>query len=198
MTNTFSRTFSILAAAAATLAMLPSSAAQAAPADQATPTTHLTLDIADCEGCEVAVASYLRDSETIWDSAKPKVVTDGSVTFKVPTDRTAGLSITVRAPWEGATGYVTNVALRYKGTQPGDKVGFTLARASTRASGCWAGTTADTATMKVVVRKVQVEGYGGKVAGTLAYAKVTQDWLRPLVRTWHGVVGTQDLMPCRG
>ena len=167
-----------------------------APVANAAPTTRLTLQIASCDGCRVGMASYLQGSMDVW-SAKPEKVADGKVSFAVPTDRTAGLSITVRAPWEGATGYVTDVALRYQGQQPGDKVGFTAARASTRASGCWAGTSDDTATMKVVVRKVQVDGYSGKVPGTLAFAKVTQDWLRPLVPTWRGVVGTQDVMPCK-
>jgi hypothetical protein len=154
------------------------------------------LKVPDCEGCVVGVASFVLGSTDDW-SAKPKKVQDGLVTFAVPTDRTDGLSITVRAPWEGATGYVTNVALRYKGKQPGDKVGFTAARAATRASGCWAGTDQSAATIKVKVRRVQVEGYDGKVPGTIAWAAVTQDWLRPLVDTWHGVVGTQDVMPCK-
>jgi hypothetical protein len=185
------KTISMLAAAALTLSALAAPAAA-----DAAPTTQLTLRIASCDGCEVGVASYLQGSMDVW-SAKPQKVTDGSVTFAVPTDKTAGLSITVRAPWEGATGYVTNVALRYQGQQPGDKVGFTAARAATKASGCWAGTTEDAVTIKVVARQVQVDGLGGKVSGTIAFAKVTQDWLRPLVPAWHGVVGTQDVMPCK-
>ena len=186
--------FSMLAAAALSL---PALSVLSAPAvAEAAPTTRLTLQVPDCDGCTIGVASYLQGSMDVW-SAESRKVKDGSVTFAVPTDRTAGLSITVRAPWEGATGYVTNVALRYQGQQPGDKVGFTAARASTRASGCWAGTTEDAVTIKVKVRRVQVEGYGGKVPGTLAWAPVTQDWLRPLVPAWHGVVGTQDVMPCK-
>jgi len=186
------KTLLMLAAAALSVSVL------SAPAlAEAAPTTELTLLVPDCDGCTIGVASYLQGSMDVW-SADPRKVEDGSVTFAVPTARTAGLSITVRAPWEGATGYVTNVALRYQGQQPGDKVGFTAARASTRASGCWAGTTEDAVTIKVKVRQVRVEGYGGKVAGTLAWAPVTQDWLRPLVPAWHGVVGTQDVMPCKG
>jgi hypothetical protein len=187
------KTISMLAAAAVTL----SASLTYAPATaDAAPTTQVTIRIASCDGCEVGVASYLQGSMDVW-SAKPRRVEDGAVSFRVPTDRTAGLSITVRAPWEGATGYVTNVALRYKGHQPGDKVGLTAARAATRASGCWAGTTEDASTIKVVARKVRVDGLGGKVPGTIAYAKVTQDWLRPLVPARHGVVGTQDVMPCK-
>jgi hypothetical protein len=189
------KTFSILAAAALTLSAL------VAPASAAVPTTQLTLKVPGCDGCIVDVASYLygtgSDAPLIWDGAKPKKVATGEVTFVVPTDRTPGLSITVRAPWEGPTGFVTNVVLRYKGEQTGDRVGFTAARAAKRATGCWAGTTQDAVTIKVVARKVKVAGYGTQVPGTIAYAKVTQDWLRPLVNTFHGVVGTQDLMPCK-
>ena len=180
---------------ACTIATAPTYAAPSSAADAAATTT-LTLKFPTCEGCTVGVASFVLGTDDAW-SAKAKKVKDGVVRFAVPTDRTDGLSITVRAPWEGATGYVTNVALRYKGQQPGDKVGFVAARASSKASGCWAGTTQDAATIRVKVRKVQVEGYGGKVPGSIAWATVTQDWLRPLVDTWHGVVGTQDVMPCR-
>ena len=192
------KTISLLAVA--TLTLSASLALTPATAD-ATPTTQLTLEMPGCDGCTVGVASYLygtgSDAPLIWDDAKPKKVVDGEVTFAVPTDRTEGLSITVRAPWEGATGYVTNVVLRYKGEQTGDRVGFKAARAAKRATSCWAGTTEDADTIKVVARKVTVAGYGTQVPGTIAYAKVTQDWLRPLVNTFHGVVGTQDLMPCK-
>ena len=139
------KTISMLAATALALSALAAPAAA-----DAAPMTQLTLKVPACDGCTVGVASYLQGSMDVW-SAKPKKVEGGTVTFAVPTAATAGLSITVRAPWEGATGYVTNVALRYKGQQPGDKVGFTAARASTRASGCWAGTTEDTAAIKVEV-----------------------------------------------
>jgi hypothetical protein len=185
--------------AAISLSAVAGAPAHAAPpiaADSAqVTTTLLTLKFPSCEGCEVGVASFVLGSTDDW-SAKPKVVKDGIVRFVVPKDRTDGLSITVRAPWEGATGYVTNVALRYKGQDTWDRVDFATARTAKRASACWAGTDQDAATMKVRVRKVQVEGYGGKVAGTIAWAAVTQDWLRPIVASPHGVVGTQDVMPC--
>lgn len=119
------------------------------------------------------------------------------MTFAVPTDRTLGLSMQVRTPWEGGTGFVTNVVLRYQGFQTGDRIGFRAARASKRATACWAGTTEDALTMRVNVRRVQVRGYGGQVPGSIAWAPVTQEWLRPLVNTWRGVVGTQDAMPCK-
>ena len=196
------RTQSLLAAAALSVAtlspVLAAPAAQAAPARAAAAsTTQLTLKVGSCEGCVVGVASYLEGSMDVW-SPKPKKVKDGRVTFAVPTTRTTGLSVTVRAPWEGATGYVTNAVFRYRGVKTGTKVGFTQARKFTRASGCWAGTTDDAATMRLKVRQVQVDGLGGKVPGTIAWMSVTQEWLRPLVPAYRGVIGTQDVMPCRG
>ena len=184
----------MLAAAALTL----SAALSFAPAEaaEAAPTTQLTLQVPGCDGCIVGVASYLQGSMDVWSAQAEEG--EGRSGDLRGADRPDRRPQHHRAgAWEGATGYVTNVALRYKGQQPGDKVGFTAARAATKASGCWAGTTDDAVTIKVVARKVQVDGYGGKVPGTIAYAKVTQDWLRPLVPTCHGVVGTQDLMPCK-
>jgi hypothetical protein len=195
------KTISLLAAAAlsvATLSVLPTQQpGQAVPArDTAVPTTQLTLEIADCEGCVISLVSYVYGSTDFWNS-KSRKVEDGSVTFAVPTARTLGVSMQVRTPWEGGTGFVTNVVLRYQGFQTGDRIGFRPARASKRATACWAGTTEDAVTMRVKVRRVQVRGDGGKVPGSIAWAPVTQDWLRPLVNTWRGVVGTQDAMPCK-
>jgi len=195
-------TTSLLAAASASSSLLlplvvTAPAAEAAPPRAASaPVTAVTLVVPSCEGCEVSVHSYLQGSMDFWDSTT-KAVKDGTVTFKVRTARTTGLSVMVRAPWEGATGYVTNVVFRYKGVQPGTKVGFAQARKVNRASGCWAGTTDADVTLRVKVRRVRVPGEGGPVAGSIAWAAVTQDWLRPLVQTWHGIVGTQDVMPCK-
>ncbi len=196
------KSLGILSAIVVLLCLAPSPSYAATSRSTATDaaaitTTRLTLRLPTCEMCLVGVASYILGSADSW-SARPKRVKDGVVTFRVPTDRTDGLSITVRAPWEGATGYVTNVALRYKGHHRGERVGFKAARAASRASACWAGTDASAFTIKVKVRKVTVQGYGGKVAGTIAWAAVTQAWQRPVVATWHGVVGTQDVMPCKG
>jgi hypothetical protein len=193
------KTLSLLVAATASallLAVQPAQAVHPRPSSRSVPVTQLTLKIKDCEGCEVGLASYLQGSMDVWQS-KPQEVSNGAVTFAVPASRTTGLSITVRAPWEGATGHVTNVVLRYKGVHVGTKVGFDQARKFRRAGGCWAGTSDSAITFRVKVREVQVQGEAGKVPGTLAWVPVTQDWLRPLVPAWHGVIGTQDVMPCK-
>ena len=119
------------------------------------------------------------DYEDLW-SSKEKKVKNGEVSFKVPTDRTAGLSIGISPPWEVAVPYETIVALRYKGYAPGAKMSYSDINTAKWASGCWAGTTADAATLKVVVKKVTVMGNMGPVKGSIAFAKTTQDYLQPI------------------
>jgi hypothetical protein len=103
----------------------------------------------------------------------------------------------VLAPWEGATGYTTVVAWRYPGHQPGDPVTFPDARSQTAGSPCWGGTTAADLTIPLTVRKVTVPGTTGPTDGTIAYAHVTQSWLRPLLPAGKGVLGSQAVITCR-
>jgi len=104
--------------------------------------------------------------------------------------------MTLTAPWEGHTGYVTTVAFRYGGEQVGDEVGFAEARSKSKASACWAGTSADEVTIPLTVRKVWVEGVRHRVRGSIAYAAVTQDWMVPMRDVWDGVMGSQDVNVC--
>ena len=94
------------------------------------------------------------------------------------------------------TGYQTMIAMRYQGKAPGDVVTLAQARASRRASGCWAGSAGDKVAMTIGVRQVQVPGNGGRVDGTIAWAKVTQGYLFPMDRAPGGVLGTQDVIGC--
>jgi len=157
--------------------------------------TTLTLAVSGCARCEV----YLQRAITrgpVWVS-RTKRVRHGEVTYRLPHRRTRGLSVVVRAPWEGATGYVTNVVFRYHGKHVGDRVGFRKARATNRASGCWAGTRKPEITIPVAVHKVRVPGVRGRrVAGTLAYTEVTQPWKRPMSDAFKGILGNQDAMYC--
>ena len=179
------------------LAGAPSTAAPAHDVRAAAPKTVLTIHAPGCEGCELTAHSALTsDYEDVWES-RPKNVVDGVVTFTVPTDRTAGLSLTLRAPWERRLGYVTTVAMRYGGNRPGDTVGYREARAERRASACWAGTSEPSVDMTIRTREVRVVGIGpGKVPGTLAWARTTPEWLAPMRRVWDGVMGEQDIDFC--
>jgi len=167
------------------------------PAAAADKTTVLRINVRACEGCEITLMSFLEGSGEDGWSAGPHTVLHGSVAFVVPTVRTTGLSILVHTPWEGATGFATLVAMRYKGMQPGERIGFNKARTKKKASACWAGTDQAKATLRIKVRRVNLPGTKGKVPGNLAWTPVTQYWLPPMLRAYAGTVGTQDVVLCQ-
>jgi len=158
-------------------------------------TTKVTMRAPGCNGCRVQVMNAARFDENTWVLPEKKVV-GGSVSFRVPRPETRGLSATVVAPWEGATGYTTLVAFRYGGHRAGDHVGFADARTRSRAAACWAGTSERVTTIPLTVRKVRVAGTTGPTNGTIAYARVTQPWQRPVLRAGRGVLGSQEQIVC--
>ncbi len=196
----------LLAPILTTAALLTGSLAVAAPSahaqveDRAAARTTLTFTVDDCEGCEVqlvnARSTLDADVVHVWQS-QTKEVRDGTVTFRVATRRTWGLSATVRAPWEGHTGYLTTVAWRYDGERVGDTVTLEDAVTKKRASACWEGVRSRATTVPLVVEKVRVRGVKGRVAGSIAFVPTTQSWLAPMREVWGGVLGSQDVNVCR-
>jgi hypothetical protein len=160
------------------------------------PTTKMTLQAAGCNGCEVQLMNGAIHGENVW-APDPQTVHSGSVTFRVPRPMTRGITATVIGPWEGATGYTTVVAFRYVGHQAGDPVSFADARAQHRGSPCWGGTSSKDVTLTLTTRKVTVPGTTGPTAGTIAYADVTQSWLKPMMDAGKGVLGSQEVIVCR-
>ncbi|HEU5036572.1 MAG TPA: hypothetical protein VFT70_06200 [Nocardioides sp.] len=198
----------VLVAGVAGVATAGTPAADAAPSSTparaavavAVAKTTITFEVPGCDGCDLQLMQARWDKKAqygikYWHSSE-KTVEDGSVSWRVPSKHTQGLSMTVVAPWEGHTGYVTTVAFRYGGEKPGDEVGFREARSKSRASACWAGTDADEVTIPLTVRKVWVEGVRHRVRGSIAYAAVTQDWMAPMRQVWDGVMGSQDVNIC--
>jgi hypothetical protein len=159
-------------------------------------TTTVTFTAPGCNGCEIGVMNGAIRVENTW-AGGPKIVRNETVSFRVPRPLTRGISATVLAPWEGATGYTTVVAWRYAGHQVGDAVTFHDARSQTKGSPCWGGTTAADLTIPLTVRQVTVSGTTGPAAGSIAYADVTQPWLRPLLPAGKGVIGSQAVITCR-
>jgi len=159
-------------------------------------TTKVTFKAPRCNSCKVQVMNGAYRPENVWGTDE-KTVKDGAVTFRVPRPLTRGLSMTVQAPWEGSTGYTTVVAFRYAGQDVGDSVSFTDARSQKRGSACWGGTSHTDLTIPLTVRKVTVRGNFGKTPGTIAYADVTQSWLKPMLPARKGVIGSQDLIVCQ-
>jgi hypothetical protein len=132
----------------------------------------------------------------VWESGK-HAIHNRKAAFVVPTERTVVMSVTVHTPWEGQTGYATMMVFRYKGLAPGDRIGFNKARTMTKASGCWAGTTEKEYTLRFKVRKVNVWGVHEKVPAQIAWAPTTQEWLRPILPVYGGVLGAQDVFLCK-
>jgi hypothetical protein len=188
--------------------LLVPSATAAAPTSASTeraaqPRTALTFTVDDCEGCELQLTSALgtyaqadAGQVDIWNS-RTKIVEDGSVTFTIPTRRTWGMSVAIKAPWEGHTGYRTTLAWRYNGELQGDEVTLEEAVTKTKASACWEGVRSREVTMPIVVEKVRVRGVKKMVAGSIAFVPTTQSWLRPMREVWDGVLGSQDVNICR-
>jgi len=193
-------------ASAAVLATLLVPAAttptSAAPTDsrQAAARTSLTFTVQDCEGCVVQLmqARETLDADVVhtWASRK-KEVAGGKVTFRMAPRRTNGMSVTVRAPWEGHTGYATTVAFRYNGERVGDEVTLEEAVTKRRASACWEGTRRRNVTIPLVVEEVEVDGVHGRVPGSIAFVPETLSWLNPMRRVHEGVLGSQDVNICR-
>ena len=187
------------AVAATALAAAPTSTATADhPRERRT--TTITFEVPDCEGCTLELNNGRWDEDAQWGvkvwASKEKQVRDGKVRFTVPTRMTHGLSVLVRAPWEGHTGYITTVAMRYAKKQPGDEVGFREARHTRHATACWAGTDADEVTFPITVKKVRVAGVQERVKGSIAYATTTQEWMEPMRAAPRGVLGSQEANIC--
>ncbi|GAA1449720.1 hypothetical protein GCM10009641_80620 [Mycobacterium cookii] len=187
-------------AAAAGLAAITALAVPAPASAVSEPRTRLTFTVDDCEGCKIqlvnARSTLDADVVHVWQS-RTRTVEDGRVTFRVATKRTWGLSVTVRAPWEGHTGYATTVAWRYAGEQVGETVTLAEAVTKRRASACWEGVRRRAVTVPLVVEEVEVEGVHERVPGSIAFVPVTEGWLPPMREVWDGVLGSQDVNVCR-
>jgi hypothetical protein len=158
----------------------------------------VTFEARGCAGCELQALNGARRLENLWISPS-KTVAGDTVTFRVPRPLTRGLSVSVQAPWEGSPPFRTAVVWRYGGHRTGDPVTFTDARSRSRASGCWGGTTEPSLTVALTIRRVTVlSTVGTPTAGSIAYARVTQPWTRPMSRVVKGVLGTQEAIVCHG
>ncbi len=166
------------------------STASTAPAESSRDLeTDLTLRVSRCEDCVVTLFSY--DGLSPIYSSAPAVVSEGSVTFRLPSARTSGMSVQVDAPWSDSRSD-TYVAWRYSGRAIGEKVSLAGARASRRASGCWAGTVNEAVTLKIKVRRVRHRGR----ATAIAWAPVTESFVRPMERVRRGLLMRGDVLAC--
>lgn len=179
-------------------ALTPHADASAPAAAAAAPRTTVTLEVTGCSSCTFELQQAIEGREKVWTS-KAKKVSDGAVAWSVPTSRTRGMSVTVTAPWDGGIGAVPNLVFRYQGLQPGDAVTTADAASAKRAAGCFAGTDADTLTLPVTVDHARTRAVGGGRTHTpRAYTTTTQDFLKPMSKTYRGIIANQDAYWCRG
>jgi hypothetical protein len=180
---------------------LPTLGGPVAPASAATASpraarTDLTLAVSGCNGCRLRLTQALAGRPEVWQS-RSRTVRNGSAAWTIPTSRTHGLSITVRAPWDGGIGAVPTVVFRYAGQRVGDPVTDVVARSKRRASACWAGTAAHRVTIAVtVVHAPATNPPGDPIRTPRAFTSTTRRWERPMEHVWHGIAGTQDATYC--
>ncbi|HXH77501.1 hypothetical protein [Nocardioides sp.] len=172
------------------LGVAAATSAHAMPRDAAVDLeTDLTLLVPSCEDCVITLFSW--DGLTPIYSSAPELVEDGSVTITLPTARTAGMSVQVDPTWADSKAD-TYIAWRYADAEIGDSVTLAQARTKSRASGCWAGTVNEAVTLKIKVRRV--ERNGRTVA--MAWAPVTESFVRPMERVRSGVLVSGDVLAC--
>ena len=165
-----------------------------------------------CVGCFVRPQQYIparnnNGQEISWDGQGRKVRGD-SITFRVPTENTRGMSFAIANPAydDGFYDAEPVIVFQYKGYEPGTRVERSQAIKASSASPCWAGTTDDKVSLDVNVRKVRVEGIkmvdnqptGGPtpVRVTLAWVAPTEEVFGGFTKTDRGVVAVQDTYPC--
>lgn len=153
--------------------------------------TDLTLNIAKCEGCSVQLLSY--DGVNPPYVSQVATVTAGSVTIRIPSEETAGMSVRIVPTWlTTPVAADTQVVWRYAGEEIGAPVSFKTARSKKRASGCWAGTVNEAVSLTVKVRRITYRGR----PGAIAWAPVTESFLRPMEKVRGGVLVSDDMLAC--
>ena len=190
----------LLAAAGGSLTATAATSSAAAPHADRTPAAEQRTTVAflvnGCNRCHVRLYRAVRGREHVWESRAHRV-RDGRVSFDIATRHTHGLSASVTAPWEGNTGAVTQVAFRYGREAVGSNVTNREASHEHRASGCWAGTTRRAVLLDLVVRRATIPGVDGSpTTAARAWIGTTPRWWQPMLRTYKGVLGAQDVIFC--
>jgi len=188
----------LIAAAAAALlsllALLAGSPAQAA----ASPTTAVTIRITHCNGCRISATSWMRLHTKPWAS-HVRTVRNGTVVFHVPKSRTKGLALTVVDMKSVNDGAVPVAVMRYAGLPARHAVTERQARTAKRGYPCWAGTSADRATLHFTVDHFPSAAVDGtKGYGIRVYADPSVHSAGVSRRTPRGVYETQDVPLCIG
>lgn len=172
------------------------------PSAAAAETTTITFRVTGCEGCVLQGATTPAGSDDIYNGPKARV-RNGIATMTVPTEQTTGMYFSVDAPWKVQINAQPLLVFQYEGAEPGTRVTKAQGRAAKRASACWAGTTADSASIRVTVRRVWQAAFdpggpneGGRTQVPMAWVVPTPTALPPFWKTIDGVLATQNSVDC--
>jgi hypothetical protein len=169
------------------------------PAQAADPTTTITFRVTGCEGCVLRGANTPATGD-VYNAPKARVQ-GGVATVTVPTSQTRGMYFAVEAPWKVLINAQPLLVFQYQGQAVGGRTTRPQAIAAKRASACWAGSTASTVELRVVVHRVRMPAFdpGGSAKTTqvpMAYVVPTQEALTPFWPLEKGVLATQNNVEC--
>jgi len=162
--------------------------------------TTVTLSFKNCPECTVRPERFVQSQSPkgrTWPIRR--VGADLTVSYRVPTRLTPGMSFFVEAPWHGGDGSASVLAVRYAGREVGTRMTSRMARPGRRASGCWAGTTERTATIPVRVDRFRTRTFGqGRTWHPRAFATRATASTPPMMGPlWKGALGAQDSIDCK-
>jgi hypothetical protein len=174
-----------LAAPSQTAAPMPSVRPSTA---RIVPTTVLTLAVDSCNGCQIFLVQSLKHASGRWTTwtSSGKTITAGQVKFKVPTQRTHGMSMFLQAPWQTGGNSAPVAVVRYRNTTVGQTIPNRIARHKRYATGCWAGTSARRVTiaMRVVGFPMRQNDGSPGVSARVWFTRMHA--IRPLASSYRG------------
>ena len=156
-----------------------------APPAQAEAMTTITMKVTGCNGCTITPVQAITGATDIWTGTGAKVRA-GQVVLSVPTARTVGMSFNLDADWRVDINAEPVIVTQYQGYQPGQRVTKRQARAATKATACWAGTSDPAVTIRVMVRRVWMPGFPEGTRRT----RVPLAWMIPTASTTGGFSAT--------
>lgn len=176
----------------------------AAPVGAATAgTTTITLNVTGCEGCVISASQFRSTAATsptggVYSSADV-TVTNGVAVLTVPTARTAGMYFLIQTPRPARIDAQPLITTQVRGHRAGSSLTRAQQIAGTRASACWAGTTASAVTFAITVNRVLMPSFpNGTKRTPVPLARFTPTLKAPggFGPAYHGVLATQDVWPC--
>jgi hypothetical protein len=164
--------------------------------------TTVTFNVVGCEGC--TISSWLPIVTSDGGPSAQAKVANGVATLQIPTAQTTGASFQIDPVKDPFMNAVTLIVFQYKGAKPGSVITKAQAKTYRRGSACWAGTTDDTANIRVRVRQVWGPAFDPlaknppkRALQPLAWVVPTQQSAAPYWPLFKGALQAQDTPACR-